>query len=116
MSTETNTVEMRRILSTHDLYEILGISRTASSSELKKAYRHLAMRYHPDKNKQKGADEVFKKASAAYSILSDVDKRAKYEARGCDNVFNDTQRTSSSYGFQEEYHRKVNRSAWFCFT
>lgn len=105
MPTETNPAEMRRILSTNDLYEILGITKTCSPSDMKKAYRVLAMKYHPDKNKQKGADEIFKRVSAAYSILSDTEKRAKYESRGCDNVFNTNQRTSSSYGFEQEFYR-----------
>jgi len=111
MAAENNTAEMRRILGTHDLYSILGVAKSCSPSELKKSYRVLAMRYHPDKNKQKGADEVFKRVSAAYSILSDAEKRTKYESRGCDNVFNDNQRTSSSYGFEQEFHRKLSRPA-----
>lgn len=109
MSTESQAAEMRRILGTHDLYQILGISRTASPSELKKSYRTLALKYHPDKNKQKGADEVFKRISAAYSILSDTDKRTKYEAGGSENVFNENQRMSSSYGFEHEYYRNLIR-------
>lgn len=66
-----------------DFYEILGVGRTASLEEIKKAYRQLAMRYHPDKNPgNKEAEEKFKEISNAYAILSDDDKRKKYDQFG----------------------------------
>jgi len=66
-----------------DYYEILGVSKSASESELKKAYRKLALQYHPDKNPDnKEAEEKFKEAAEAYEVLSDADKRARYDRFG----------------------------------
>ena len=66
-----------------DYYEILGISKGASSSEIKKAYRKMALKYHPDKNpNNKEAEESFKKAAEAYEVLSDSDKKARYDQFG----------------------------------
>jgi len=66
-----------------DLYDILGISKNATAEEIKKAYRKLAIQYHPDKNPgDKGAEEKFKEIAEAYAILSDPDKRARYDRFG----------------------------------
>ncbi len=66
-----------------DYYEILGVSKTASADELKKAYRKMAIKYHPDKNPgDKEAEEKFKEAAEAYDVLSNPDKRAKYDQWG----------------------------------
>lgn len=54
-----------------DYYKILGISKTAKDDEIKKAYRKMALRYHPDKNKTIGAEEKFKEVAEAYEVLSD---------------------------------------------
>ena len=65
-----------------DFYQILGVERTASDEELKKAYRKMALKYHPDKNKTPGAEEKFKNIAEAYEVLSDKDKRAVYDKYG----------------------------------
>ena len=70
-------------MSKRDYYEILGVSKSASADEIKKAYRKLAIKYHPDKNPgDKSAEEKFKEAAEAYEILSDNDKRARYDQFG----------------------------------
>ena len=61
-----------------DYYEVLGVERGASDAELKKAYRRLAMKYHPDRNKAPDAEEKFKEIAEAYAVLSDPKKRAQY--------------------------------------
>lgn len=68
------------------LYDTLGISENASESEIKKAYRKLARQYHPDVNKDKGAEEKFKEINSAYEILSDKNKKAQYDQQG-DGMF-----------------------------
>jgi molecular chaperone DnaJ len=66
-----------------DYYEILGVSKTATADELKKAYRKVAMQYHPDRNPgDKAAEEKFKEAAEAYEVLTDPDKKAKYDRFG----------------------------------
>jgi molecular chaperone DnaJ len=66
-----------------DYYDVLGVGRSASDEEIKKAYRRLAMKYHPDRNPgDKSAEEHFKEASEAYQVLGDSDRRAQYDRFG----------------------------------
>ncbi|MFP3950926.1 MAG: molecular chaperone DnaJ [Candidatus Bathyarchaeia archaeon] len=65
-----------------DYYDVLGVDRNASQDEIKKAFRKLAFKYHPDRNKSPDAEERFKEISEAYAILSDPDKRQKYDSFG----------------------------------
>jgi molecular chaperone DnaJ len=68
--------------SKRDYYEVLGVARGATSDDLKRAYRSLARQYHPDVNKESGAEEKFKEINEAYEILSDDEKRARYDRFG----------------------------------
>lgn len=65
-----------------DYYEILGVSRSASEEQVRKAFRKLALEYHPDRNKSPGANERFKEVNEAYQVLSDPNKRAAYDRFG----------------------------------
>ncbi len=65
-----------------DYYEVLGVSRDAPEEEIKKAFRKLAFKYHPDRNREDGAAEKFKEVNEAYEVLSDADKRAAYNRFG----------------------------------
>lgn len=70
-------------MSKRDYYEVLGVSKSSSADEIKKAYRKVAMQYHPDRNPgDKEAEEKFKEAAEAYEVLSDQDKKAKYDRYG----------------------------------
>ena len=70
-------------MSKRDYYEVLGVSKSAASSEIKKAYRKLALKYHPDKNPDdSAAEEKFKEAAEAYEVLSDDNKRERYNRFG----------------------------------
>lgn len=77
-----------------DYYKLLGVEKTASPEEIKKAYRKLALKHHPDRNKgNKEAEEQFKKISEAYAVLSDKEKRQQYDTVG-------------SAGFQQRYSQE----------
>jgi molecular chaperone DnaJ len=69
-----------------DLYEVLGVSRDAPAAEVKRAFRRLAMEYHPDRNKEPDAETRFKEVNAAYEVLSDPEKRSRYDRFGLAGV------------------------------
>ena len=68
-----------------DYYSILGVARSASDADVKKAYRKLALKLHPDKCQANGAEEAFKSVSKAFACLSDKDKRAAYDRYGTED-------------------------------
>ncbi len=90
--------------STTDFYAVLGVARNASPEELKTAYRKLARRYHPDVNREKGAEEKFKEISAAFEVLGDPQKRKLYDEFGPEGL-----RT----GFNAEAARQAQRAGPF---
>ena len=72
--------------SKRDYYDVLGVSRTASEEDIRKAFRKLALEHHPDRNRSEGAAERFKEINEAYQVLSDADKRGRYDRFGHDAV------------------------------
>lgn len=81
-----------------DYYKLLGISKNATDAEIKKAYRKMAIKYHPDKNQgDKAAEEKFKEISQAYEVLSDKNKRAQYDQFGHE-AFTSSGRSTHGFG------------------
>ena len=72
--------------SKRDYYEILGVGKNATDEEIKKAFRKLALEFHPDRNKSKGAEDKFKEINEAYQVLSDAEKRKSYDQFGHDGI------------------------------
>jgi len=84
-----------------DYYEILGVQRQASADEVKLAYRRLAKQYHPDVNKENGAEDKFKEISEAYAVLSDEEKRAAYDRYGHAGVTGVGAQDFSGFGMED---------------
>ena len=103
-----------------DYYEVLGVEKNASDAEIKKAYRKLAMKYHPDQNPgDKSAEEKFKEINEAYEVLSDADKKARYDQfgfAGVDPNFNPNAGAGFGGGFGGGFGPLGNgqaRNSWF---
>ncbi|GAB6029915.1 DnaJ sub B member 9 [Chamberlinius hualienensis] len=91
------------VIEAKDYYEILGVSRDATDRQIKKAFHKLATKYHPDKNKEKTAEEKFREIAQAYEILSDSEKRKQYDRFG-ESAFNNNggaQQQPFSFDFNE---------------
>ena len=78
--------EIKKLLATQDFYVILGVSKDATEAEIKKQYRKLALKYHPDKNKEPRAKEAFKKVAQAYDCLTSPEKKAFYDKHGTEDT------------------------------
>jgi len=86
-------------------YQLLGLDQAASEDDIKKAYRRLALKYHPDKNQDPGAEEMFKNISEAYEVLSDKDKKRVYDSYGVDGLKNNHHRHQRfNHGSNNFYH------------
>ena len=84
-----------------DYYKILNITKGSSDDEIKKAYRKLALKYHPDKNKQPGAEEKFKEVAEAYEILSDPQKKEIFDKYGEEGLkMGNTNQSSNTHSIQ----------------
>ncbi len=83
-----------------DYYEVLGVDKNATQDEIKKAYRKLAMKFHPDRNKEPGAEEKFKEAAEAFDVLKDPEKKARYDQFGFSGLH--------SGGYQEPDFQNIN--------
>ncbi len=88
-----------------DFYEVLGVSKTATDEEIKRAFRKLAKQYHPDVNKEPGAEEKFKEIGEAYAVLSDPEKRKQYDQFGHAAFQNGG---AGGYGYQDFNFGDIN--------
>ncbi|KAF7629258.1 J domain-containing protein [Meloidogyne graminicola] len=87
-----------------DYYKILGISKSASVDETKKAYRKMALKYHPDKNKEAGSEAKFKEIAEAYDVLSDSKKKDLYDKFGKDGLAGGASSSGSGAAFHYHFH------------
>lgn len=94
---------VKKIKNCNDFYEILGVPKTASDSDLKKAYRKLALQYHPDKNKTTGSTDAFKIIGKAFSVLSDAQKRKQYDNYGPESFESSGGAPSRSHSHRSQY-------------
>lgn len=92
------------MITKRDFYEILGVAKTASAAELKKAYRQLALKYHPDRNKAADAATKFKEISEAYEVLSNPEKKQTYDQYG-HAAFDPSQGFGAGAGGQQTYRQ-----------
>lgn len=98
-----------RVLRNKDFYDMLGVTKEVDDSGLKKAYRKLAQKAHPDKNKAPNSDECFKKISAAYDTLSNKEKRHRYDLGGHDDLF----ATDQAQEAGNQFHRGGNGFTYY---
>ncbi|KAG7262371.1 hypothetical protein CRUP_002409 [Coryphaenoides rupestris] len=93
---------VKKIKSCKDYYQILGVEKDAAEEDLKKAYRKLALKFHPDKNQAPGATEAFKAIGNAYAVLSNTEKRQQYDQYGEERSHPTRQRQHQRHDFEAD--------------
>ena len=101
--TSTEDEECKSIINSHDYYQILDLNKDCSNDDIKKAYKKKAMKFHPDKNSSKYAEEAFKKISTAYQTLSDPDKRKTFDKYGSEEEFREKYYQEHKRQYEDEF-------------
>ncbi|KAL4485076.1 hypothetical protein ABPG72_014596 [Tetrahymena utriculariae] len=99
--------EVKKYLKIKDFYELLGVPKDANQEQIKKAYKKLALKFHPDKNKAEGSKEVFKKIAQAYDCLTNPDKRAVYDRYG------DEEPEQHYHHYRQQFHEDISAENLF---
>ncbi|XP_016402696.1 dnaJ homolog subfamily B member 14-like, partial [Sinocyclocheilus rhinocerous] len=94
-------------------YEVLGIKKDANDEELKKAYRKLALKFHPDKNHAPGATEAFKKIGNAYAVLSNPDKKRQYDVSGAEDPSSPSYNAHGGFDFHRGFESDITPEELF---
>uniref|UniRef100_A0A2P2LC47 Uncharacterized protein MANES_14G131700 n=1 Tax=Rhizophora mucronata TaxID=61149 RepID=A0A2P2LC47_RHIMU len=102
--TEEQATVVRQINKKKDYYEILGLEKSCSVEDVRKAYRKLSLKVHPDKNQAPGAEEAFKAVSKAFQCLSNEESREKYDVTGSEQPVFERRAASSRYHYSGVYH------------
>ncbi|KAH7546409.1 chaperone protein dnaJ 49 [Ziziphus jujuba] len=111
--TEEQISIVREIKKKKDYYEILGLEKSCSVEEVRKAYRKLSLKVHPDKNKAPGAEEAFKAVSKAFQCLSNEESRKKYDLVGSDEPVYERRAANRGHGFNGYYEADIDADEIF---
>ena len=106
--------ECKKIINIKDYYEILGVKKNASEDEIRKSYKKLAIKFHPDKNKSKHSSDAFKKVSHSFTVLSNKEKKANYDKYGTEDEVVDKSHAGQFY--RDDVDPFVNNLFKFFFT
>jgi DnaJ-class molecular chaperone len=97
--------DCKKIIERKDYYEILDLGKNASEEEIRKSYKKLAIKFHPDKNKSKLAEEAFKKISHSFHVLSNKEKKSNYDKYGTED---EVIASRSRNNFKYNYHNDID--------
>ncbi|KAF3453682.1 hypothetical protein FNV43_RR04123 [Rhamnella rubrinervis] len=111
--TEEQIAIVRQLKKKKDYYEILGLEKSCSVEEVRKAYRKLSLKVHPDKNKAPGAEEAFKAVSKAFQCLSNEENRKKYDLVGSDEPVYERRTSNHTHGFNGYYDADIDAEEIF---